>query len=52
MKGFVCDAPARCFLKGIIGHNGYHSCERCEIHGTWDNRVVFNSEDECVLRSK
>ena len=30
---FVCDAPARAFLKGVVHHSGYHSCERCTIHG-------------------
>ena len=30
----VCDAPARQFLKCIIGHNGYFACERCEVEGT------------------
>ena len=35
---FVCDAPARAFLKGIIGH----SCERCTIKGShFCNRVTF-----------
>ena len=29
----VCDAPARQFLKCIIGHNGYYACERCVVKG-------------------
>ena len=45
VKSFLCDAPARSFLKGITSHNGYDSCERCSIHGTWtEGRVVFNEE--------
>ena len=44
LKCFICDAPARAFLKCIIGHGGYHSCERCDIVGTRvQNRTVFNS---------
>lgn len=30
---FILDAPARAFLKCIIGHSGYFSCERCEEEG-------------------
>lgn len=41
---FVCDAPARAFLKCIKGHTAYYSCERCIIKGTWTGRVVFNSD--------
>ena len=28
---FICDRPARAFMKGIKGHTGYHACERCVI---------------------
>lgn len=42
IKAFVCDAPARAFLKCIKGHNGYDCCERCTIKGEYKNRrVVF-----------
>lgn len=34
LKCFCCDAPARSFLKGIVGHTGYFSCERCRIKGS------------------
>lgn len=40
VKAFVCDAPARAFLKSIIYHTGYNSCERCEEVGEWNGRVV------------
>ena len=33
IHSIVCDAPARQFLKCVIGHNGYYACERCEIKG-------------------
>ena len=39
---FVCDAPARSYLIGIINHTGYYSCERCTIKGEWASRIVFN----------
>ena len=49
---FSCDAPARSFLKVIVGHTGYFSCERCEIKGTWEGRVVFNCADVSTLRTE
>lgn len=51
IEAFICDDPARCFVKCIKGHNGYYYCERCTVKGTWDGRVVFNSEDRCPLRN-
>jgi hypothetical protein len=39
---FICDAPARAFLKCIKGHTGYYSCERCTAKGSWNGRVVYN----------
>ena len=48
IRSFICDSPARSFLKCIIGHAGYNSCERCCIHGTRvQNRTVFN---ECTFK--
>ena len=46
----MCDAPARSFLKCIINHTGYSSCERCCIHGTYEGGTVFNEEIEYALR--
>ena len=44
---FICDAPARAFLKGIKGHSGYSSCERCVVHGVYLNsKVVFPDLNE------
>lgn len=49
---FICDAPARAFLKCIKGHTGYYACERCEIKGTWDsNVVILDSKDKCRERT-
>ena len=52
IKSFICDAPSRAFLKCIIHHGGYNSCERCIIHGTHEGRVVFNEEEDFQLREK
>ena len=42
IKCFVCDAPARAFLKCVVNHIGYSSREMCEIKGEWNGRVTFN----------
>ena len=45
LKVIVCHAPARSFLKCIIGHTGYYSCERCSVKGeSKDHRIVFNGD--------
>ena len=44
---FICDAPARAFLKGIKGHAGYSACERCVVHGVYlSGKVVFPDLNE------
>jgi len=51
IKAFICEAPARAFLKNIIYHTGYHSCERCEEEGEWLGKIVFNSKDTSPSRT-
>lgn len=48
---FVCDAPARSFLKCIKGHTGYYSCERCEVKGIWDSHIIFDSVESYCKRT-
>ena len=36
LETFICDAPARAFLKCIKGHCGYYGCERCVVKGEYD----------------
>ena len=40
IKCFLCDAPARSFLKCIVGHTGYYACECCLMKGLWSGRVA------------
>ncbi|XP_026830024.1 uncharacterized protein LOC113563100 [Ooceraea biroi] len=41
VKCFVCDAPARAYVKCIIGHSGCHGCERCIQKGKSVGRITF-----------
>ena len=50
IKCFLCDTPARYFLKCIINHTGYSSRKRCFIHGTYEGKIVFNEEIQYDLR--
>ena len=51
IKAFVCDAPARQFLKNIKGHNGYFSCERCHIEGKYEEHRITMIDTNCPLRN-
>lgn len=53
ISAFVCDAPARSYLKQIKSHNGYHGCERCIQDGEWfhDERRLAYPEFQAELRS-
>lgn len=48
----LCDAPARAYIKQIVGHTGLHGCEKCTIVGKYENkRVNFaHSTDVFSLR--
>ena len=46
---FICDRPARAFLKCIKGHTGYYACERCNVPGyRKNNRTIFPIDGENV----
>ena len=53
IAAFVCDAPARSFLKQVKQHNGYHSCEKCSQPGEWhhDERRMAYPEMNARLRT-
>ncbi|KYN06764.1 hypothetical protein ALC62_02282 [Cyphomyrmex costatus] len=50
---FICDAPARAYLKCIKCHTGYNGCERCIQEGTYkDARFgLHKSEVQSDLES-
>jgi len=41
ISAFVCDSPARSFIKNVKGHTAYSSCERCVQSGIWDGKMTF-----------
>ncbi|OXA51727.1 hypothetical protein Fcan01_13034 [Folsomia candida] len=48
---FVCDAPAKSFIKAIKGHNGYHGCDKCYVVGKSINRRMSYFDTNKALRS-
>lgn len=43
---FICDAPARAYLKGIMGHTSRYACEKCTVVGQYRNhRMNFAKEN-------
>lgn len=48
LRAFVCDAPARAFLKCIKSHNALHGCERClSVATSVEGRVVHLNKVPC-----
>jgi hypothetical protein len=45
---FICDAPCRSNLKGIISHAGHSSCERCTIKGGYAGHHVTFCDIRCA----
>lgn len=48
---FICDAPARAYIKKIKLHSVYHNCERCEQRGEYTDGKVTFPETECSKRT-
>jgi hypothetical protein len=48
---FVCDAPARSFVKNVKAHNGYHGCEKCVQEGVYINRRMTFPETASKCRT-
>ena len=44
ISAFICDAPARSFVKNTKAHNAYHGCDKCTDPGKYiSNRMTFPS---------
>lgn len=45
IHSFICDAPARAFIKCTKSHTGYSSCDRCTAIGEYySGRVIFDAK--------
>ena len=38
---FICDTPARAFVKQVKGHMAYFGCDKCTQKGTYDRKMLF-----------
>ena len=41
IAGFICDTPARAFIKCVKGHAGHGGCDKCTQYGLHDGRMTF-----------
>lgn len=59
IKSFICDTPAKAFIKFTKGHSGYYSCTKCVIEEDYINGGVcfpnlskFRDRTDFDFRSK
>lgn len=43
IHSFICDAPARAFIKCTKQHGGYSACDKCVEAGEYRGRVIYES---------
>lgn len=41
ISAFICDTPARAFVKSCKGHGAYYGCDKCSQKGVHIGRVTF-----------
>lgn len=41
VSSFICDAPARAFVKNVKSHNGDFGCDKCSQTGVWSNKMTY-----------
>lgn len=49
---FICDAPARAYLRQTVGHNAKHGCEKCRIVGSYSNHRINYAQERFVAFNK
>lgn len=44
VHSFICDTPARAYIKCTKSHNGYSSCDKCTESGEYfEHRIIFRN---------
>lgn len=38
IRSFICDTPARSFIKGTCAFNAYHGCQKCTVVGEYSQK--------------
>ncbi|CAN7948609.1 unnamed protein product, partial [Ixodes hexagonus] len=41
LRAFICDAPARSFVKATKGHNSFYGCDNCCVEGQFHGRMTY-----------
>uniref|UniRef100_A0A1B0CU09 Transposase domain-containing protein n=1 Tax=Lutzomyia longipalpis TaxID=7200 RepID=A0A1B0CU09_LUTLO len=57
IHSFICDSPARSFIKGIVYFNHHQGCSKCTVIGSFDTCMNFpnvdaQKRDDIGFRSK
>lgn len=52
IAAFVCDTPARSFIKCCKTHTAFYGCERCYVRGKTVNKRRVYRKMNCTLRTK
>lgn len=49
IHSFICDTPAKSYIKRIKGHNGYSGCDKCMCKGMrYNKRMIFLSNNSAL----
>ena len=51
VQAFVCDAPAKAFVKSVKQYSGYHGCDKCAQRGVWKGRMTYPEVENLELRT-